>query len=84
MNPDLKFEPAVIDAIQRGKKIEAIKILRESRNVDLKEAKDLVDQYYKENNVTPEPDRETGSPASLLFFIIFIGICYFVYQLFNG
>ena len=35
--------PTVIDALQRGNKIEAIKLLRESDGLGLKEAKDAID-----------------------------------------
>ena len=36
---------AVQQALQRGNKIEAIKILREERKLSLKDAKDLVEQH---------------------------------------
>ena len=36
---------AAQQALQRGNKIEAIKILREERKLSLKDAKDLVDQH---------------------------------------
>ena len=43
--PDLEtLPPEAISALQAGKKIEAIKILREQKNIGLKEAKDMVDQ----------------------------------------
>ena len=35
--------PLVIDALQRGEKIQAIRLMREITGVGLKEAKDLVD-----------------------------------------
>jgi len=35
--------PGVLDAVRRGRKIEAIKLLRETTGVGLKEAKDVVD-----------------------------------------
>ena len=36
-------DPAIVDAIQRGNKIQAIKLWRERTNVGLKEAKDAVE-----------------------------------------
>ena len=36
---------AAIAALQQGNKIEAIKIVREDRNIGLKEAKDAVEAY---------------------------------------
>lgn len=38
---------AAIAALQRGNKIEAIKLVREERNLGLKEAKDAVDEYVR-------------------------------------
>lgn len=38
---------AAISAIENGKKLEAIKIVREETGLGLKEAKDLVEQYAK-------------------------------------
>jgi ribosomal protein L7/L12 len=38
---------AAIAALQQGNKIEAIKIVRQERNLGLKEAKDAVDEYVR-------------------------------------
>jgi hypothetical protein len=40
---------AAIAALQRGNKIEAIKIVRTERGCDLKDAKDAVDAYVESN-----------------------------------
>ena len=49
-----------IAALQAGRKIEAIKILREAEGIGLKEAKQRVDRYAGENpHILPE--REAGS-----------------------
>ena len=45
-NEDLP--PQVVAALERGQKIEAIKLLRELRGIGLKEAKDVVDDYVPE------------------------------------
>lgn len=39
------FPPAAADALRRGNKIEAIRIVREHHGIGLKEAKDLVEQH---------------------------------------
>ena len=39
------FPPAAADALRRGHKIEAIRLVREHLGIGLKEAKDLVDQH---------------------------------------
>lgn len=38
---------AVVTALSQGKKIEAIKLLREATGIGLKEAKDAVEDYIK-------------------------------------
>ena len=40
-----KLPDAAIEALTKGRKIEAVKILRREWNIDLKDAKDAVDQY---------------------------------------
>lgn len=37
--------PSAVEALQQGRKIEAIKILRRERGLDLKQAKDTVDAF---------------------------------------
>lgn len=39
----------VVAALERGRKIEAIKLLRESRGLGLKEAKEAVELYVREH-----------------------------------
>lgn len=52
---NLTYEPlanvpaAVADAIQRGEKIQAIKLYREATGVGLKEAKDYVEEVQRKN-----------------------------------
>ena len=40
-----ELPPQVMAALQQGHKVEAIKVLRESRGLDLREAKAAVDAY---------------------------------------
>lgn len=53
----IELESEVIDLIHAGKKIEAIKALRERRNIGLKESKDIVDRYADD---TAHTDRVVG------------------------
>ncbi|GJL51228.1 ribosomal protein L7/L12 [Candidatus Nitrospira salsa] len=39
----------IVAALWEGKKINAIKLLREEQNLGLKEAKDLIDQHIQHN-----------------------------------
>ena len=66
-----KLPDKVIDAINRRHKIEAIKLLREEWNIDLKEAKDCVDDYINENKELP-PVRSRSSETGLVRFVVFI------------
>jgi ribosomal protein L7/L12 len=43
--------PEAIAALQRGNKIEAIKLVREAQKLDLKDAKDRVDDFVKNDPV---------------------------------
>ena len=42
-----RLSTAAISALQHGRKIAAIKIVREERNIGLKEAKNVVDDYVR-------------------------------------
>lgn len=44
---DTQLPEHVRDALERGQTIEAIKLMRESSGLDLKEAKDLIDAYKR-------------------------------------
>ncbi len=47
MNGDLPAD--VLAALQKGQKIEAIKLLREARGIGLKEAKEAVERHVQED-----------------------------------
>jgi ribosomal protein L7/L12 len=44
---DVGLPSAAIEALRKGNKVEAIKILRRERNLGLKEAKDCVEDYVR-------------------------------------
>jgi ribosomal protein L7/L12 len=50
-DPYKNLPPQVIDAVRRGKKIEAIKRYRESTGVGLKEAKDFIEEVQRRAGV---------------------------------
>ena len=68
---DRELPEKVIEAIERRHKIEAIKLLREEWNIDLKEAKDCVDDYISENKELP-PVRSRSSETGLVRFVVII------------
>lgn len=63
----------VIAEIQKGRKIEAIKLLRESRGMDLKESKDAVDAYLRENPALQQ-QQSSSSGLALVAVVLLLGI----------
>ena len=64
-----------ISALHRGNKIEAIKHVRAEQGLDLKDAKDLVEAYLKENpavqaNFTAAQGQSGGS--GLLWLVVIV------------
>lgn len=51
---------AVTEALSHNRKIEAIRLLREMRGIDLKEAKEAVDRYLEQH---PTVLRQAGRPS---------------------
>jgi len=83
--PPTPFPAAAEAALLKGNKIEAIKIVRKERGVDLKEAKDIVEQYVA-THPGLQMQMETAQAASRqgflpwLMAVIIIGtlVYYFV------
>ncbi len=46
-NTETEFSEAVLSAVNQGRKITAIKLLREERGLDLKEAKQAIDRLER-------------------------------------
>lgn len=81
-NGDLPGE--AIAALERGNKIEAIKLVREAQGLGLKEAKDAVEAYLKHNPaIAAKYDAaqaaNRGSPMLWLLLIIGVVIAYFAF-----
>src|SRR5215813_9560833 len=84
-DPKTKAAPlstAAIAALQRGNKIEAIKMLRAERNIGLKEAKDAVDDY-----VSSQPSllaslasaQNDARRTALLWLAVLAGLAFLAY-----
>lgn len=72
----------VIQAIESGNKIEAIKLLRESTGLGLKESKDLIDAYEDNRPVGSQPLRRGDSSNGMLMILIVVAIVgYAIYKL---
>ncbi len=78
------FPPSVTDALRRGNKIEAIKLLRKQRGIGLKEAKDAVDEMTRRERQTtagrPTVDRPPASHA-IWWLAGLVLACYAIYRL---
>lgn len=73
-----------ISALERGNKIEAIKLVREAQGIGLKEAKDAVEDYIKQNPaVTAKFEAvqaaNRGNPWLWLLLIIGLVIAFFAF-----
>jgi hypothetical protein len=77
---DLKFGTAVAskweadarELLRSGNKIAAIKTVREGTGLGLKEAKDLVDEWRRQD--PSEFPVQSGGPGILLGFVVFIAV----------
>ena len=79
---DLEISDQVIAAIDAGRKIEAIKILREETGLGLKEAKDVVDSLARARggDSAGAPGMvEEGGAGSMIKMIVVIAIVLGVY-----
>ena len=72
----------VILAIQDGRKIEAIKHLREHYNIGLKEAKYIVEEYIAENGgpESEQPQTAGFTIERLIFILILAAVAYGLYD----
>jgi hypothetical protein len=61
----------VISAIRSGRKIDAIKLLRESRGIGLKEAKHAVDAYMRVNP-SPQQPKSSAHGTTLLGLLLLV------------
>ena len=70
--------PDVVDALQKGHKIEAIRLMREQTGLGLKEAKDAVDGYQQMHlpaagGLSPGQVGDTGS--GIWWVIVLVLVC---------
>ena len=72
MQDQTGLPPEVINALWAGKKIDAIKLLREQHNIGLKEAKDMVDQYIASDPALNHQLQQSGNRGCLAWIIIIV------------
>ncbi len=83
MTTHTELEPEVVQAIQSGRKIDAIKKLRALRGIGLKEAKELVDLYAAQHNIT-DPSVQKVNAGNGFVLLVVLGVAgYFLYKYFS-
>ncbi len=79
--------PEVIRAIEQGKKVEAIKLLREATGLGLANAKVLVDKAARQYGVTSRPHgfvEEESNVGRLLKALVIVVAVYAFYYYYTG
>ena len=74
--------PEVLAEIQAGRKIEAIKLLRQKTGLGLKESKDLVDGVASESPSYVVED-SAGNRKTFLILVILAAAAYAIYYFYN-
>ncbi|WP_444902761.1 hypothetical protein ACJJIU_12155 [Microbulbifer sp. CnH-101-E] len=69
----MKLEEDVVDAIESGQMIQAMKLLREYKNINLKEARIIVNTYVREKNIQSSPTELPGR-AGLIGLLLLLAI----------
>ena len=81
-----ELSPEVFQLLADGRKIEAVKLIREETGLGLKEAKDLAEALVGEQAPTettpPPPITEQGGASGVIAIIIAVLIAYLVYVFF--
>lgn len=80
-----ELPPGVLRAIEQGKKIEAIKLLREATGLGLANAKVLVDRAWREHGpkrAMPDFVTEETNVGKLLRTLLLVAVVFSVYRYF--
>jgi Ribosomal protein L7/L12 C-terminal domain len=79
--------PEVIRAIEQGRKIEAIKLLREATGLGLANAKVLIDKAGRQHaprNVQPRLVEDQPNLGRLLKALFFVALAFAFYRYYTG
>jgi len=73
------LESEVIEELEQGKLINAIKVLRAKRSIGLKEAKNIIDEYLEENPyLKSKTNKHSFGP---LFILAILFLIYTLYRI---
>lgn len=74
----------VLAALENGRKIEAIKILREKHGLELKQSKDFIDDYLRHHpEVQARLERQNGHPGVVALLAV-VMVCAVLYAGYKG
>ncbi len=76
-NTAVGLPPLAVRALMKGQKIEAIKLMREERGVELTEAKEVVEEYIRSDPLLQaelKNIRRNSSGFSWILLLIVLGI----------
>ena len=89
MNQNSELPSEAVAALESGNKIEAIKIVRNSRGFGLKESKDLVESYLREHPdllqrySALQSEQNKGSFMKLLFLLTIAAFAAYLFTRLN-
>jgi hypothetical protein len=76
-----ELPPDVVDALRRGRKVDAIKLVRERQGLDLKDAKALVERFVGTNRAElglAGPSEGAGA-GWIVTLVVLVAILYALY-----
>jgi len=80
MIDNFEKEPDVVSAIKKGQTIDAIKKLRASRGIGLKEAKDSVDAYADAHHLSNQRSERSSLNLGWVLLVALALVGYYVFK----
>lgn len=74
-----ELDVQVVSALQDGRKIEAIKLLREQRGIGLKEAKEVIEEYCEQHGLNSSSRVPEGGGGLVLIGVLVV-LGYLIYR----
>lgn len=85
MVENFEMSSEIIRAIESGRKIDAIKLLRAERGINLKAAKTIIDrEVAAHRQANPQYQERTSSSglSAIIAFVVLVAILYFIFTKF--
>jgi len=75
----MELDPKIVESLNNGEKVAAIKQLRQLQGLSLAEAKGMVEVYADEHNIEFEDSGTAGKFFGV--FALFLMLVYFIFEL---